>query len=81
MSKKQTLKISKMENLKIKSSNFYNNAQSKLTINLSNGTTMCAKVLDSDKKKYLSKKLTIDELVILYFHKENGAMKYSNPIN
>lgn len=65
----------------IKSSNFYNGVQAKLSINLKDGKTMSANVLDSDKKRYLKKEVTEKELVGKYFKMDNGVVKYSNPEN
>lgn len=68
-----------MKTLKITSANFYNNAQAKLNINLSDGTTMCANVLDSDKISYIAKGIDLYDLVDKYYHKEGEKYRYSNP--
>lgn len=68
-----------METTTIKSVNFYNDAQAKLNINLSNNKTMCANVLDSDKKAYIRKEISLQKLTEKYFSKKNGIYHYSNP--
>lgn len=68
-----------MKNLTIKSANFYNNAQGKLSINLSDGSTMSANLLESDKKKLIKKEVKPIELTDKYFTLVNGKYVYSNP--
>lgn len=70
-----TLKLTTMT---IKTATFYNGAVAKLTINLSNGKTMSANVLDSDKIKYLKNDVSINELVEKYYSIETRII-YANP--
>lgn len=70
-----------MKNQSIVGKSLYNNAVAKLTINLSDGKTMCATVLDLDKKKYIKKEIDLDYLTDKYFHLTDGKYYYSNPTN
>lgn len=69
-----------MKTLKIKNVNFYNNAAAMLNVNLSNGKTMCAKVLDTDKIKYLKKEVSVNELADKYFKYDGENFVKTNPI-
>jgi hypothetical protein len=68
-----------MDTQSIVGKSLYNNALAKLTINLSDGKTMCANVLDADKKKYIKKEIDLDYLTDKYFNLKDGKYCYSNP--
>lgn len=73
------LKNKTMKKLHIRSSNIYNNATAVLNINLSNGKTMRTNLLDSDKKKYLKKELTKEQLVSKYYALDGDKATHLNP--